>query len=100
MPILRISRRPKERNLSFFPLFPIVFYILDSEHCQGIALLSLSYKGADSLNHLFDNRSRLVLSCRQNCALYPSSFLQFLFYLDLREGLDDITHLDVVEVHQ
>jgi hypothetical protein len=27
-------------------------------------------------------------------------FLEFLFYLDLREGLDDIAHLDVVEVHQ
>ena len=38
MPILRISRRPKERILNFFPLFSIVFYILDCEHCQVIAL--------------------------------------------------------------
>ena len=30
----------------------------------------------------------------------PSYFLEFLLYLNLSEGFDDITHLDVVEVHQ
>ncbi len=35
-----------------------------------------------------------------NYSLFTIHFSELLLYLDLREGLDDITHLDVVEVHQ